>query len=143
VTFTNNFASGFTNSYVLSSTNDVVSRLRTKGTFTATLTGVSGSVTGTVKYDLNGDIVTLTVPTAINGTSANTSAPTLTGLPSAIYPSATQRDVGVATDNGNNVISWVEVSSAGVITFNNGTSGTFTGSGTKGVQQCQIVYRLT
>jgi hypothetical protein len=143
VTFTNNFASGFTNSYVLSSTDDVVSRLRTKGTFTATLTGVSGSVTGTVKYDLNGDIVTITVPTAINGTSANTNAPTLTGLPSAIYPSATQRDVGVATDNGNNVISWVEVSSAGVITFNNGTSGTFTGSGTKGVQQCQIVYRLT
>jgi hypothetical protein len=143
VTFTNNFASGFTNDYVLTSADDVVSRLREKGTFTATLTGVSGTVTGSINYDLNGDIVTITVPAAINGTSANTSAPTLTGLPSALYPSVTQRDVGVATDNGNNVISWIEISSAGVITFNNGTSGTFTGSGLKGVQQCQLVYRLT
>lgn len=143
VTFTNNYASGFTNDYVLTSANDVVSRLREKGSFTATLTGVSGTVTGAVNYDLNGDIVTLTIPTAINGTSADTNAPTLTGMPAAIRPSVNQRDVGVATNNSANVLSWVDVSTSGVLTFFNGTSGTFAATGTKGAQQCQIVYRLT
>lgn len=109
--------------------------------FTATLTGCTTSPTGSVTYTVNGDLVTLQIP-AITGTS-NTTAATLTGMPTAIRPiyAGTQTIIGVAQDNGIEAISRMQISTGGVITLNYGVSATFTNSGTKGVGACSVTYR--
>jgi hypothetical protein len=55
------------------------------GSFTATLTGVSGTVTGTISYKRTGHLVTLYAASSITGTSTST-AFTITGLPAACQP---------------------------------------------------------
>lgn len=140
VRFIANDVSGFTSNYTTASTTDVVDRTE-RGSFTGTVTGLTTSPTGTIKYSLNGDVVTLFIP-AINGTS-NSTACTVTGMPAAIRPAAQQSVICAVTDNGNNVISWSEVETSGVLTLKNGVLTTFTGSGTKGIQQCTVTYRLT
>lgn len=140
VRFIENDVSGFTSNYTFASTADILCRSE-RGSFTGTLTGCTTSPTGTVKYSINGDSVTLDVPT-INATSNTTSA-TVTGMPSSIFPLTAQSVVAVATDNGSNVISWLDIATSGTITLRNGVSSTFTNSGTKGIQKCSITYRLT
>lgn len=113
----------------------------TTGSFTGTLTGVSGTVTGSIGYSINSDIVTLSVP-AITGTSGSTAA-TITGMPAALRPSATRNVSATTTDNGTDKISLWSIATSGEITLYNGTSLTFTGSGTKGVGiAITVTYRL-
>lgn len=112
-----------------------------KGSFTGTLSGVSGTATGTIEYSVNGDQVTLYIP-QITGTS-NTTAASITGFPSAILPATAQAMVGVTIDNGVLAISKITLSAAGTLSLYNGVSATFTGSGTKGVGASTLTYRVS
>jgi hypothetical protein len=55
------------------------------GTFTGTLSGMTATTTGTVQYDINGTVCTLTVVNTISGTS-NSLSMNLSGLPSQCQP---------------------------------------------------------
>lgn len=90
------------------------------GSFTATITGVVGTVTGTVKYRIVNNICTLYVDASIVGTS-NTVALTMLGLPTATIPSGpggrTVPCASLADNGGTGVMGVANVSPAGVITF--------------------------
>lgn len=111
------------------------------GSYTATLTGVDAVVTGTITYTVQGRRVDLNIPN-ITGTS-NTTACSLTGMPAAIRPRSTSRSqIGIVRNNGGDIISQYDVTTSGTINLANGTSGTFTASGTKGTQRSSICYQM-
>jgi hypothetical protein len=109
------------------------------GSFVATLTGVSGTVTGTIEYSVNGDVVTLEIPD-ITGTPSGT-AHTLTGAPAAVQPTATQTVLGITTNNSVDAIGKLTIASSGVITLHNVLNAVFAGTGTEGVKACTVTYR--
>ncbi len=112
-----------------------------ESSFTGTVTGVSGSVTGSVKYVKTGNQVTLRVP-SLSGTSNSTSK-TITGAPSAIFPAVTIRGFALASDNGGgNTTSIFDIGTDGVITCYFGIGGNFTASGTAGIGNFSITYTL-
>jgi len=96
------------------------------GTFTGTLTGCTTSPTGTCAYAIAGNVCTLFVA-SITGTS-NTTAMTITGLPSAAQPTRTQLLMPPldACENGGAVVGTISMSVAasGTITFLLGNSTT-------------------
>lgn len=109
------------------------------GTATFTLTGCTTAPTYLGKYTILGNVVTLTFPgtSSVSGTS-NAATKTLTGMPSALFPSATIKfPMCFGTDNGTGIFTGVSITSAGVITFGNGATapptsfptGGYTGSG--------------
>lgn len=114
----------------------------TEGSFTATLTGMSGATTGTVSYRITanaagtGKRCMLYISSSISGTS-NTTAMTMTGLPAACQPTGFRSPVCSLLDNSVDVIALAALSSgSGTITFLIDTpfSGTgFTNSGSKGL----------
>lgn len=113
------------------------------GSYTATLTGVTTVVQSSIAYRQVGDMVTLFIP-AMSGTSNATTA-TLTGMPADIRPASTQSVYGTATNDnsGADVFSKVTIDSSGVITLFNGlSSSTFTASGSKGVKDGTITYKV-
>lgn len=57
------------------------------GSFTGTLTGMSGATTGTVSYKISNGIVSMYLSAAIIGTS-NSSSMTMTGLPAVLAPTS-------------------------------------------------------
>ena len=109
--------------------------------FTATATGMTTSPTGSVKYSIVGNLVTLDIP-AITGTSNDTTF-TLTGAPTTIRP-ATQKDILVGLqDNGSGVVGFARVKTTGVIElYASVTGGAFTASGTKSITANSISYTL-
>jgi len=110
--------------------------------FVATLTGVSGSVTGIVSYTRNGNLVTLTLP-FIQGTS-NASGATLTGLPASVWPANTVIAWGLTANNSVTAHARLEVSAAGTITlYSSPTSATFATSGSKGIVGATVSYSIT
>jgi hypothetical protein len=118
------------------------------GTFTATLTGVTASTTGTgiwVKISIgNTGVVVLWIPSLV-GTS-NSTAATVSGLPSAIQTSFAQNLFCLTENAGTPGFSLIQVPAASsAITLFNGVppSSTFTASGSKGVPDgCVLVYQL-
>jgi hypothetical protein len=111
-------------------------------TFTATLTGCTTSPTGEVRYSRQGNLVSLYIPT-ITGTS-NTTAATLTGVPTAIRPANAVFSFAIITNNGVNEDGSVIVETSGVITIRRANAAAFTSSGTKGVfTGATVVYQLT
>jgi hypothetical protein len=104
--------------------------------FTGTLTGMTTTITGTVRYIVNSRSLA-TLQGAFTGTSNSTSM-TLTGLPAQVTPPTIGTTVPcLLEDNGTaTLIGWASINTSGVITFglgaNPNTSG-FTGSGTKGL----------
>lgn len=68
------------------------------GTFTVTLTGVSGDVFGTARWTKNGRAVTIVFPT-FTGTS-NATTKTYTGLPSFLVPAFDARVVTAGLNGG-------------------------------------------
>lgn len=112
------------------------------GTFTATLAGVSDATapTGTIKWSMSGDQVTLEIP-AITGTSNSTSA-NLSGMPDNLKPASAQYMAGFVTNSGAVVAGLILLTTAGVLTLTVGTSsGGFTAAGTKGSAPMTITYR--
>lgn len=118
------------------------------GSYTATATGMTTSPTGTVYYVVNGNVVTLQIPT-ITGTS-NAATFTLTGAPVAIRPSVTSgQHATFATDSGSFFPAIVSMNSSGTLTYSAAAASTpiissagFTASGTKGSATSTISYML-
>lgn len=108
-----------------------------EGSFTGTLTGCTTSPTVTVYYVVSGDLVTMTIGD-ITGTS-NTSAMSITGMPSGIWPNSDQA-ISVSIFNGGSLQSDARVclvKTTGVIEV----QGTITASSTKGFKSSSSAYR--
>jgi hypothetical protein len=109
--------------------------------FTATLTGMSATTTGSMIYEIIGRWAALYMgfsAAAVTGTSNSTSF-TVTGLPAAVVPAAAVQVPCILTNNGTLVSGTAAIASGGsTITFSMGsplsTTG-FTNSGTKGLPQ--------
>ncbi len=114
--------------------------------FTATLTGVSGTVTGTVDWFRSGKQVTLYFPSALYGVSDDTDC-TIEGLPPALWPPSKSSSIAVPAfaDNGA-IVSNVSMTIAtdGTIEIGKGlVGGGFTASGGKGfIGNVPITYLL-
>jgi hypothetical protein len=116
----------------------------TAGEFTGTLTGVSGTITGTFDYKVVSNIVTISTDADVTGTS-NSTEMTLTGIPVAVRPSVAK---GIActevTNNSLGLHACRAVVSGSSIAFYIARTDTtanfvrysatgFTNSGTKGL----------
>jgi len=113
------------------------------GSFTATLTGLTTSPTSTVYYSINSDIVCMEFPSQVLGTS-NSAFFTLTGVPADVIPATRQWVSTVAQDNGVDIFASVVIETDGTMTMYSGaslTSGSWTGSGSKGLQPHTVTYR--
>jgi hypothetical protein len=112
--------------------------------FTATLTQVSGSVTGNIKYTASAGIVALQIPQILGTSSATGGA--LVGLPDEIRPlnsGQAQSVIARITDNGTTAFGLLLINHTDTISLLTGaTGGGFTASGTKGVERCVVVYAL-
>ena len=103
------------------------------GSFTATLTGVSGSVTGTAYYSRVGPNVLVTIP-ALSGASNSTSL-TVTGLPATLYPPRVSTSPLIFAENsGAAVNAFCQLTTGGVFQYstNSGVSGWTNDGLTKG-----------
>lgn len=116
---------------------------RAAGTFTMTLTGMTGTVTGTVNWLANGRQITLSVPSAgITGTS-NATTMTGTGLPQYLWPVTAQIAQFRTLDNTSTTTFGMGsiASASGIITFSKDANATaFTASGTKGLNGMCSTY---
>ena len=121
--------------------------LKTSGSFTATLTGMTSLTQGTINYEITGKICTLTAINIIQGTS-NTTALTFTGLPAPCIPAtgspfvpcilinATGVYLGAAlltAGSGTVAFSIMQTASAGAGSNIGLQSSGFTNSGNKGL----------
>ena len=103
-----------------------------QGTVTLTLTGCTTTPTIAVRYVKVGKVVTLSFNADnISGTS-NTTAKTLTGLPSSLAPQVSYYDSSVSVDNGGlPVASLARFANTGAIVLQTNPAGTpWTASGT-------------
>lgn len=114
-----------------------------EGSFTGTLTGMTGATTGTVNYRIvansagTGKIAYLWIDSnsAISGTS-NTTALTMTGLPAVLTPSANRAtSMCVAQDGGNAVQAYGSVSGTTITFWTDDpfSASGWTNSGAKGL----------
>jgi hypothetical protein len=111
------------------------------GSFTATATGLTTTVTGSIKYQRAGKMVTLSIP-EISGTS-NSVDFTLTGMPTVLRPAFPQRTLCAVTDNGTQSLGLADIATNGtIVLYQNISAGVFTSSGTKAVRQGTITYLL-
>lgn len=103
--------------------------------FVGTLTGMTATSTGTVRYIVDSRSV-VTLQASIIGNS-NTTSMTMTGLPSQVTPPTIGTVVPCfIQDNGATLLGWATINTSGVITFLLGTNPSstgFTASGTKGL----------
>jgi hypothetical protein len=118
-----------------------------EGTYTATLTGCTTSPTVTVSYVRNGKSLSLNA-TVLTGTS-NSTACTITGMPSHIWPANAKNNlvIGSVVDNGLDHIGLVSISTAGVwsLAFYSAATtltSTFTNPGTKGISAMSASFTL-
>jgi hypothetical protein len=119
-----------------------------EGTYTATLTGCTTSPTVTVSYTRNGKGVNLRHASVF--AISNSTACTLTGMPSHIYPGATTDATVTSVYNaGNNYPGIVRISTVGVVTPSfydalTAYNGTFTNSATnKGFANGVMISYIT
>lgn len=116
------------------------------GSATVTLTGVTTTVTGTAFWVRMGNIAAAIFP-AMTGTS-NSTACTVTGLPSAVAPIHTQvlplppaalENNTVISTSANNICAAFATGSSSTLTLEWGSALGFTASGTKGINQSFIL----
>jgi hypothetical protein len=117
------------------------------GSFTATLTGMTGATTGLVYYAVSGSIVTLSC-TALTGTS-NSTVMTMTGLPAALQPASQYQAIPVNLENGTaDILGMAYVTpGGGTISFypsvaSGWNNATFAATGTKGLTLFSLTYSL-
>jgi len=113
-----------------------------KGSFSATLTGVSTTNVSTVSYSAYNNEVTLNFPELL-GTS-NSNFTTITGVPLVVKPASPQSFVVLVRNNEADVIGRMVLEVDGTITLYNGTAaaGGWTASGTKGLSgPSSVTYR--
>jgi hypothetical protein len=103
------------------------------GTFVVTLTGCTTSPTATAYYARSGKFVAIWIPT-LRATS-NTTACTVTGIPTNLLPTNTETNICYFTDNSVNLFAIAITDKAlGAIKFGNqaGSLTAWTNSGLKG-----------
>jgi Right handed beta helix region len=120
-------------------------REKQQATFTVGTTGFSGTdPSGTARYELNGDAVTLFLPELTGTSDANTF--TLTGIPTHLQAARDQFALVRATDNGAIVLGSLLIDAAtGTWSLRNGVGGaptSWTASGTKTLHEQTITYTL-
>lgn len=125
----------------------ISSKFYEEGTFTATLTGVTTTVTGTARYVRVGKSVTLYIP-ALTGTS-NSTACTITGIPASIALNRQQTFPGARiSDNSTDYMGYLLANSTTInfvrwTAINTIVAFTFTNSGTKGLAEAlNVSYTL-
>lgn len=115
------------------------------GSFVVTLTGVSGTVTGTAYYVKQRNLVSIQLPT-LSGTS-NATTCTITGLPSTLIPAHTQGNLPtLIADNGAFAFGVIQLQTSGVFSCFKSATATgsdWTNSGTKTIANTNINYLLT
>lgn len=111
------------------------------GTYTVTLTSCGSATTGTARWTLNGNVVTLFSP-ALTCTS-NDVTKTLTGMPTDLLPSNQVYFAVFTQDNGGAYVAATAVlATSGVITLNTSANDAgWTGSGTASVRAFTITFR--
>lgn len=104
------------------------------GTLTATLSGMTTTVQGTINWRRTGTKVSFTAPSAITGTS-NSTAMSMTGLGTFVPLGAKGYMPTIVTDNGADSIATASMNVGGSsIIFGKGIpGGNFTAAGTKGI----------
>jgi hypothetical protein len=121
----------------------VIVATQESGSFTATLSGFTTTVTGTIQWKRSGSKIALLVPSAITGTS-NATSMNMTGMPSSIKMATTRaRALCVVRDNGADVLGLASIqltADSNSIAFGVGAAGgVFTGSGTKGLSAGTLI----
>jgi hypothetical protein len=111
------------------------------GSFTVTATGFSTTVSGTARWTIRDNLVYLTLP-ALSGTS-NSTALTLTNIPTAIQPTTTQGCIVSAYDNSSVGPSALQAAASSTWTWYKNFVNAWTSSGTKGIPQpTTLIYRI-
>jgi hypothetical protein len=120
------------------------------GSFTGTLTGMTATTTGTVKYAIVGNLCNLLA--SFTGTS-NAATMTLTGLPAACIPTTAQFIPCIVENNGlalqgaallaaaSSVITFALAETTLVANFIEYAQA-FTATGTKGLDELSLTYSL-
>lgn len=115
------------------------------GSFTATLTGFTTTVTPTVKYQKSGRIITLSWDDTY--ATSNSTTMFMTGIPAALLP--TSQFVNSAAPVQNNTVllgmTSAQISSDGIQfcqSFAGPTGAALTASGTKGITAFTLTYRI-
>lgn len=129
---------------ILNSSTGANNDLDYESTFTATGTGFTATVNGTGRFRREGRHATVYLPTSLTGTS-NTTAFTITGMPTDIRPARNQSFPVLITDNGVNAFGWAVVATTGTITLAptaaNNAAG-WTNAGTKAIAEQVLTYSL-
>lgn len=86
------------------------------GSFTATLTGVTSTVTGTIKYVVSGGVVTLYADSAISGTT-DLGGVGFSGLPAGLRPAAVRCTACIVSQPSSSTAGQCIVASNGAVTF--------------------------
>jgi hypothetical protein len=121
----------------------VIVATQESGSFTATLSGFTTTVTGTCQWKRSGSKIALLVPSAITGTS-NATSMNMTGMPSSIKMATTRaRCLCIVRDNGAEVLGVASIqltADSNSISFGVGAAaGNFTNSGTKGLSAGTLI----
>lgn len=115
------------------------------GSFTATGAGYYNvSMTFTVNYYVNNNVVHLVLPASYGFGSSTSTALTISGLPAGIRPSGNRYTAALsAVDNSAIVMAQGRIDTLGVINLGVGYyGGAWTSSGTKGLNTREITYSL-
>lgn len=116
----------------------------TTDTFTGTLTGVTATTTGSIKYSLNGNVVTLEFPSMLQ--ESNSTAHTITGLPAQLRPTTAQRVLAVVMEADIPTLALITIGTDGTITLSTDLagSGAFTvNSDDNGIVNQTLTYHLS
>jgi hypothetical protein len=110
-------------------------------TFTGTVTGCTTANSIALKYRKIGSVVVLNCA-GFSGLTSNATTKTITGMPTALYPSATTSFICAASNNGGAYASAnATIDSSGVINFYTSlNSAVWTNSGTAGVLDFTVTY---
>ena len=135
---------GFSTSVRASNTVDATSSVaygQALGTWTATLNGCTTLPTVTASYSISGKQVTINIPA--NNATSNSTGCTVTGLPTFLYPIATQVGYVSVFDTGAEYQGTISLTTSGVLTIYKGAyGGIFTNSGVKGHRPITFTYLL-
>lgn len=113
------------------------------GSYTGTYTGITTNTSATISFSRRGNTVQIDTPA--NAGTSNTTAFTITGMPSLIRPSAARnyRITTLVDDSGERDFTGFNVETGGTLTGyrNNNTSG-FTNTNNKGTAAGTFFYTL-
>ncbi|MEE9304388.1 MAG: hypothetical protein V3U84_11495 [Thiotrichaceae bacterium] len=126
----------------IANNNSVTIGGKLTGSFTGTLTGLTTSPTGTVEWSLSRDEVTIEFPQIL--ATSNSTFMTMTGIPTDIIPTSAQLITIVGQDNAVDIFAKAGIETDGTITFYAGptvTAGSWTATGSKGIQPITATYR--